>query len=65
MPITFDLSSLGSRLGAQILDVLITYGGATVFVLLLAWTGLLAGSALLASIFSSDVLYSDSLLHLR
>ncbi|MEP3276070.1 MAG: RDD family protein [Stappiaceae bacterium] len=51
VPITFDLSSLGSRLGAQILDVLITYGGATVLVLLLAWTGLLGGSALLALFF--------------
>ncbi len=51
VPITFDLASLGSRLGAQILDILITYGGATVFVLFMMWLGLLSGSALLALFF--------------
>ncbi len=46
VPIMFDLASLGTRLGAQIVDVLITFGGVFVVILLVVWSGLLAGSAL-------------------
>ena len=46
VPIMFDLAALGTRLGAQIVDVLITFGGVFMVILLVAWSGLLAGSAL-------------------
>ena len=48
VPITFDLASRGTRLGAQILDILITYGSVTLLVLLLLYTGLLGSGPLFA-----------------
>jgi len=51
VPITFVVSSLGSRFGAQTLDILITFGGAFIAILLLAWADVMAGSALMALFF--------------
>lgn len=48
VPITFELASRGSRVGAQILDILITYGGVTVFIILVSWSGLMGGAPLMA-----------------
>ncbi|WP_151719141.1 RDD family protein [Gemmobacter serpentinus] len=54
VPITFRLSSLGARMGAQSLDIFITYGGALLIIMALAtlgglsWEGLTAFYALLS-----------------
>jgi uncharacterized RDD family membrane protein YckC len=48
VPITFDLASRGTRLGAQLLDILITFGGLALVILFLFYTNILAGSALIA-----------------
>ncbi|MDA4848336.1 RDD family protein [Hoeflea poritis] len=48
VPITFNLASRGSRLGAQILDILITYGSVTLFIILVYWSGLMGGAPLTA-----------------
>ena len=48
VPITFVLASRGARLGAQILDIIITFGGTLAFILLLAWSGVLGLAPLMA-----------------
>ena len=48
VPIQFEVAPLGTRLGAQILDILITYGSGVILLLLLAFSDLLAGSALIS-----------------
>ena len=50
VPITFDLASRGTRLGAQILDILITYGSVLLLVMFLGYTSFL-GYAALVSLF--------------
>ena len=50
VPITFDLASRGSRLGAQLLDIMITYGSVLVLVIFLSYTSVL-GEAALVSLF--------------
>lgn len=46
VPIRFDLAGLGTRFGAQFVDVLLTFGGVFLLVLLVVWSGLLPGSAI-------------------
>lgn len=46
VPIHFSIASLGSRFGAQFLDILITYGGTLALLLGLLYVGLLSWSAL-------------------
>lgn len=48
VPITFDLASRGTRLGAQVLDILITYGSVTLLVLFFGYTGVLGFGPLVA-----------------
>lgn len=48
VPIGFQIATLGSRFGAQFLDILITYGGAFLFLLLVLWAGGLTWPALAA-----------------
>lgn len=48
VPITFVLASRGTRLGAQVLDILITFGSVFVLILILAYTSLLGWSALIS-----------------
>ncbi|WP_264212314.1 RDD family protein [Leisingera thetidis] len=48
VPIQFAIAALGTRFGAQTLDILITYGTGAVLLLLLAFSDLLAGSALVS-----------------
>lgn len=50
VPIGFTIASLGSRFGAQTLDIVLTYGGAFLVLLLLLWVNLLSWTAL-ASLF--------------
>ncbi len=45
VPISFDIAGLGARLGAQMLDLIITFGGVLVFLLLLNWANILGGNA--------------------
>lgn len=40
VPITFRLSSLGARFGAQMLDIVISYGGVLILFMLIAWAGI-------------------------
>lgn len=40
VPITFRLSSLGARFGAQMLDIVISYGGVLALFMLIAWAGI-------------------------
>ncbi|GAB1363072.1 hypothetical protein MASR1M32_23080 [Rhodobacter sp.] len=46
VPITFRLSSLGARFGAQMLDICITYGGVFLLLLLVAWLGIFSWNGL-------------------
>ena len=46
VPITFRLSSLGARFGAQLLDITITYGGVFLLLLLVAWLGIFSWNGL-------------------
>ncbi|SLN56257.1 RDD family protein [Roseovarius albus] len=39
VPIAFEISSAGSRLGAQLLDILITFGGMFLLFVVLIWMG--------------------------
>lgn len=48
VPITFGIASLGTRFGAQCLDILLTYGGAFAILLVILYTGLLSWSGLSA-----------------
>lgn len=48
VPIHFAIATLGSRFGAQLLDILVTYGGALLVLLALLYLGLLSWSALAA-----------------
>lgn len=48
VPITFRRASLGARLGAQSLDLLLTYGGALLGIIALTWLGLMSWDALIA-----------------
>lgn len=48
VPIQFALASIGARFGAQVLDILITYGTAWALVLLFVLSDVLSFSALLA-----------------
>jgi uncharacterized RDD family membrane protein YckC len=48
VPITFRLSSLGSRFGAQMLDICFTYGGVFFLLLAVVWLGLLSWNGLAA-----------------
>ncbi|MEM6464503.1 MAG: RDD family protein [Pseudomonadota bacterium] len=48
VPIAFNLASRGTRLGAQLLDIVITYGSITILVVLLAWSGVVGGAPLFA-----------------
>ncbi|CAM3059944.1 Uncharacterized membrane protein YckC, RDD family [Paracoccus aminovorans] len=48
VPIAFTIASLGSRFGAQLLDILLTYGGAFLLLLALLWAGALTWTALAA-----------------
>lgn len=48
VPIGFEIATLGSRFGAQFLDILITYGGAFLFLLLVLLAGGLTWQALAA-----------------
>lgn len=41
VPIAFDISGGGQRFGAQMLDLLITFGGVTLFLVLLLWANVL------------------------
>lgn len=46
VPISFTIASVGARLGAQIMDVLITYLGVLLFALLLIWLDILPFTSL-------------------
>lgn len=48
VPIGFDMATLGSRFGAQCLDILITYGGAFLLLLMVLMVGGLTWQALVA-----------------
>lgn len=50
VPIGFGLAALGTRFGAQLLDIVITYGGVLLFLLVLLWIDVLSWAAL-ASLF--------------
>lgn len=45
VPISFDIASAGARIGAQLLDLLITWSAGILFVLLVAWSGIIAWPA--------------------
>ena len=45
VPITFDIASGGSRVGAQLLDVILTWVTGLAIVLLVAWAGLVGWTA--------------------
>lgn len=47
VPLQFTIAGMGSRFGAQMLDLLITYGGFLVLVLILAYTGLISFTSFL------------------
>lgn len=47
VPIAFDISGGGARLGAQFLDILITFGGVILLLFLLLWSNILGWSAFL------------------
>lgn len=46
VPIAFAIASMGARIGAQLLDILITYLGSFLLLLLVIWLGILSWSAL-------------------
>ncbi len=46
VPVSFDLASMGARFGAQFLDLLITYAGLLMLLILLIWLDILPYSAL-------------------
>lgn len=46
VPISFAIASMGARIGAQLLDILITYLGTFLVLLLVIWLGVLSWSAL-------------------
>ena len=46
VPITFRLASLGARFGAQSLDIVITYGGVFLLLILVAWAGIFSWNGL-------------------
>lgn len=48
VPVMFDIAGLGTRFGAQLLDVIITFGGIFLFVLALLYTGGVSSSAMIA-----------------
>lgn len=48
VPIQFALASIGARFGAQLLDILITYGGAIALVVLFVFTDVVSFPAMLA-----------------
>ncbi|MEM9105226.1 MAG: RDD family protein [Pseudomonadota bacterium] len=48
VPITFDLASRGTRLGAQLLDILITFGSVFLLIIFLLSMDVLGSSALLS-----------------
>lgn len=50
VPVSFRISSAGSRFGAQILDIVITFGGLFLFFLALIWLGF-ANWSLMATLF--------------
>lgn len=45
VPISFQIASMGARFGAQFMDLLITYGGLLVLLLLLLWVNVLPETA--------------------
>jgi uncharacterized RDD family membrane protein YckC len=45
VPIRFQIASGGARVGAQLLDLVFTWGGGLAFVLLVAWSGLIGWEA--------------------
>ncbi|QYX55721.1 RDD family protein [Roseovarius sp. SCSIO 43702] len=45
VPIAFDIAGLGARLGAQILDIVITFGSVLVLLWVLIWINILSWSA--------------------
>lgn len=47
VPITFRLSTLGARFGAQTLDILITYGGVLLAIIGLTWAGAFSWNGLI------------------
>lgn len=47
VPLQFTIATMGARFGAQCLDLLITYGGFFLLVLLLSYTGLLSFTSFL------------------
>src|SRR5690606_28934577 len=46
VPITFRLSSIGARFGAQMLDLAFTYGGVFLLLILVAWAGIFSWNGL-------------------
>lgn len=48
VPLTFRLSSLGARFGAQMIDILIAYGGVLILVITLTWIGIFSWDGLMA-----------------
>jgi len=46
VPITFRLSSLGARFGAQMLDLTFTYGGVILLLVAVAWLGIFSWNGL-------------------
>ena len=47
VPLTFRLSSLGARFGAQMLDFLITYGGVMALIIALIWLNIFSWTGLM------------------
>ena len=47
VPLTFRLSSLGARFGAQMLDFLITYGGVMALIIALLWLNIFSWTGLM------------------
>lgn len=45
VPIHFDIATLGSRFGAQLLDIILTYGALLIVLLTVLWTGALDWNA--------------------
>lgn len=46
VPISFSIASMGTRFGAQFLDILITYGGMLLLLIALLWLDILSWAAL-------------------
>ena len=46
VPIHFEIASLGSRFGAQLLDIILTYGGLLLLLLVIVWAGALDWNAI-------------------